>query len=430
MSKIFYYLKRLIGGEVYFTLEIRIFHAVCLALIFCISINIPIALYLKIPQLAILLSAVALAAGILYYLSRVKGLHQVGAGLFQVFVHIALVFNYYFNSGINGPTYTIFLLAFLVAVVTCPTRQYYLWLPLNILLITGLLTLEFMEPGIIKETYSDDKGRYIDMLLSYVFLAGFAFIVAAFVRKAYNRQRQELIAKSEALEAANTTKNKLLSIVGHDLKEPLASLQSYLEILVDFDLEEKEKKELKSELLAMTKNASVMLSNILLWSRGQMQNFSPDLHPVSVSAGLVPVMTQVGNIVKSKQISLWIDIPDSIIIKADQQMLELVLRNLLMNAIKFTPKGGNIWVTAQIEKANCVICIKDDGMGMPDEIQKHIFSLATRSRQGTELERGTGLGLMLCMEFTELQGGELTFVSKVGEGTTFILVFPVSGAEG
>ena len=423
----FNYFKRLIGEEYSVTLETRIFHAVCLTLIFCISINIPVALYLEIPQLAILLSAVAAIAGMLYYLSRVKGFYQAGAGLFQIFVHTALVFNYYFNSGINGPTYTIFLLAFLVAVVTCPTRQYYIWLPLNILLLIGMLTVEYLYPGVIKETYSDDKGRYIDMLFSYVFLAGFAFMVAAFVRKAYNRQRQELTAKSEALEAANVTKNKLLSIIGHDLKEPLSSLQSYLEILVDFDLEESEKQELKSELLTMTKNASVMLSNILLWSRGQMQNFNPDLHPVSVSAALVPVMNQVENIGKSKEIDFWIDIPESIRIEADQQMFELVLRNLLMNAIKFTPKGGNVWVTAFTENATCVIQVKDDGMGIPDELQKHIFSLATKSRQGTELERGTGLGLMLCMEFTELQGGTLTFVSKVGEGTTFSLVFPVGG---
>jgi len=263
------------------------------------------------------------------------------------------------------------------------------------------------------------------MLFSYVFLAGFAFLVAAFVRKAYNRQREELIAKSEALEAANITKNKLLSIIGHDLKEPLASLQTYLEILVDFDLEEEEKRELKGELLAMTKNASVMLSNILIWAKGQMQNFNPDLHPVLVSAAVVPVMNQVESIGKSKQIRVWIDIPEQITIKADQQMFELVVRNLLMNAIKFTPKGANIWVTARIENTNCVIQIRDDGMGIPEELQQHIFSLATKSRQGTALERGTGLGLMLCMEFTELQNGTLTFISKVGEGTTFTLVFPV-----
>jgi two-component system sensor histidine kinase/response regulator len=219
MGQIISYLKRLMGPKENFTLEARIFHAVCFALIFCISVNIPIAFYLRIPQLAVLLSVVAGVAGILYYLSRFKGRHQLGAGLFQVFVHLALSVNYYYNSGIDGPTYTLFLLAFLVVVVTSPIRQYYLWLPLNLLLVAGLMSVEFIFPGVITETYADGKGRYIDFMFSYLFLAGFAFLVAAYVRKSFNQQRQELIDKSVALEAANATKNKLLSIIGHDLKE-------------------------------------------------------------------------------------------------------------------------------------------------------------------------------------------------------------------
>jgi two-component system sensor histidine kinase/response regulator len=426
MGQIISYLKRLMGPKENFTLEARIFHAVCLALIFCISVNIPIAFYLRIPQLAVLLSVVAGVAGILYYLSRFKGRHQLGAGLFQVFVHLALSVNYYYNSGIDGPTYTLFLLAFLVVVVTSPIRQYYLWLPLNLLLVAGLMSVEFIFPGVITETYADGKGRYIDFMFSYLFLAGFAFLVAAYVRKSFNQQRQELIDKSVALEAANATKNKLLSIIGHDLKEPLASLQSYLEILVDFDLQEEEQQQLKSELLTMTKNASVMLSNILLWAKGQMQSIEPELDALWVKMALESVLGQVERIGRNKQIDLHTHIPEDIIIMADQQMFELIVRNLLMNAIKFTPKGGNVWVTAHIENTHCVIGIKDDGVGIPDELQKHIFSLAVKSQHGTELERGAGLGLMLCMEFTELQGGTLNFESKAGKGSTFTLRFPLA----
>lgn len=429
MNRLIYYLKLLFGSKSYFTLETRIFHAVCLALIVCISINIPIALYLRIPQLPVLLSTVAGTAGILYYFSRVRGYHQLTAGIFQIFVNIALVFNYYFNSGINGPSYTIFLLAFLVSVVTSPTRQYFLWLPLNIILVITLLTVEFLHPELIKITYADDKGRYIDLVFSYVVIAGFAFLITAYIRRAYNRQREELIANSEALEAANVTKNKLLSIIGHDLKEPLASLQNYLEILVDFDLEEKEKQELESQLLAMTKNASMMLSNILHWTKGQMQSFNPDLRKLSVAETLSPVLYQAENIGKNKQIHLHTDIPENICVKADQQMFELIVRNLLMNAIKFTQKGGNVWLKAYIENKNCVICVSDDGMGIPAELQKNIFLLGAKSQQGTELEGGVGLGLTLCKEFTEMQGATVDFTSTTGRGTTFRLVFPPVDAD-
>ncbi|TDE10830.1 sensor histidine kinase [Dyadobacter psychrotolerans] len=425
MDKTSYYFERLVGSGSFFKLETRIFHAVCLALVVCISINIPVALYLQIPSLAVLLSAVVVSAGILYYLSRIKSMHQLSAGVFQVFVNVALVFNYYFNSGINGPTYTIFLLAFLVCVVTSPTKQYYLWLPLNILLVTGLLTVEFLFPETIKLTYPDSQGRYIDMVFSYLIIAGFAFMVTVYIIKAYNKQREELIIKTQDLETANVTKNKLLSVIGHDLKEPIASLQSYLEVLVDFELDEQEKQQIKSQLLAMTKNASMMLSNILLWTRGQMQHFNPDLHTLSVSEALESVISQVQRIADNKQIRFWIDIPAVITVKADRQMFELVVRNILMNAIKFTSSRGNIWLSANIENQQCVICIKDDGIGIPDQLQKDIFSLSVKSQQGTDLERGVGLGLMLCKEFTELQGGEITFKSRLAEGTTFRLSFPV-----
>lgn len=424
MNRIIYYFKRLIGSQFLFSLETRIFHAVCLAMVFCVAINIPIVMYLRIATLPAFLSLVAATAGGMYYLSRVKRYHKLSVGLFQVFINTALIVNYYYNSGVNGPTFTIFLMAFLVCVITSPTSQFFIWLPLNVLLVIGLLTLEFTSPGLIKNTYSDDWARYIDLISSYLFVAAFAFMITAYVRKTYNRQREELIAKSEALEAANRTKNKLLSIIGHDLKEPMNSLQNYLEILVDFDLGEKERREIKSQLLSMTKNASMMLNNMLLWTRGQMENFSPDMQVLSVNEVLESVMSQVEAIARNKQIALQITIPSELSVQADRQMLEMIIRNILTNAIKFTTKGGNVWLSATQEGTNCVISIRDDGVGIPAELQPHIFTVAVKSQNGTEFEKGVGLGLMLCKEFAELQGGELTFVSKVGDGTTFSLVFP------
>jgi signal transduction histidine kinase len=412
------------GDEISFSLEARIFHSVCIALIVGVSVNIPIAFYMRIPELAGLLSLVVLVAALLYYLSRFRGLHQTVAVIFQVFVNLALIVNYYFNSGINGPTYTISMLAFMVIVATAPPRQYYVWLPLNIIMIVGLITAEYLLPGWIQVSYKDGESKYIDMVTSYLVLAGFAFLITVFTKNAYNYQRHRLIAQSRDLEAANAAKNKLLSILGHDLKQPLASLQAYLELLSDFDLEEKEKKEIQDQLLLVTKNASAMLSNLLAWSRGQMQNLHADIQPLRVLEALAPVTDLAGSISKDKSILLQIDIPEASIVKADRQMLELIVRNLLMNAIKFTPAGGSIWLSVQSTDEACIIRVKDNGVGISPEIQPYIFSLGIRSGIGTGHEKGTGLGLVLCQEFTQLQGGELRFESRVGEGTTFSLVLP------
>jgi len=337
---------------------------------------------------------------------------------------MALVVNYYYNSGIDGPNHIIFLVAFFISAATAPMKQYYIWLPLNILLLSGIMLAEYTNPDFIELTYSDTTSRFIDVFSSYLGIVVFIFIVTMFVRKSYNRQREELIAKSIALEESNNTKNKLLSILGHDLKEPLASLQGYLELLSDFDLDEQERKEMKAQLLTMTRNTSFMLSNILTWTRTQEQRLRVDLQPLVVKEALANVIELTGNISRKKEISFWVDIPQQVYVKADTQMLALIVRNLLMNAIKFTPKGGNIWITAITEANSCVIVVKDDGIGIPDTMQPNIFRMESGSRRGTESEKGTGLGLMLCREFSEKMGGQLHFTSKAEKGAAFSLTLP------
>ncbi|MCH5715617.1 sensor histidine kinase [Niabella hibiscisoli] len=107
-------------------------------------------------------------------------------------------------------------------------------------------------------------------------------------------------------------------------------------------------------------------------------------------------------------------------------MLALIIRNLLMNAIKFTRKGGNIWITAAIAGDRCNIMVKDDGIGIPETIQPGIFRMESGSRRGTESEKGTGLGLMLCQEFAEKMGGTLNFTSQADKGTVFSLTLPAA----
>ncbi|MCH5715616.1 sensor histidine kinase [Niabella hibiscisoli] len=163
------------------------------------------------------------------------------------------------------------------------------------------MIIEYQNPGFIELTYSDITSRFIDIFSSYFGIVIFIFIVTMFVRKSYNRQREELIAKSIALEEANSTKNKLLSILGHDLKEPLASLQGYLELLIDFDLDEKERKEMKAQLLTMTRNTSFMLSNILAWTRTQEQRLRADLQILFVKDALANVVELTRNISLKKK---------------------------------------------------------------------------------------------------------------------------------
>ncbi|WP_346236223.1 HAMP domain-containing sensor histidine kinase [Niabella insulamsoli] len=418
------YWNWLVGKKEDFTLEARIFHAICLAVMLCLTISVPINYLLQLPELCVVLTLFVLLTALLYYISRFKGRYKASVAVFQFFVAAALIANYYFNSGMNGPTYAMFLLTFVVSVVISPPRQYALWLSLNVALIAALMTLEWVRPGVIEQTYQDTTGRYIDLLFSYVALAAFAFLIAGYVRKAYNRQREELVAQAAALEEANHTKNKLLSILGHDLKEPLASLQGYLELLADFDLEEHERHDMNARLLTMTKNTSLMLSNILAWTKSQGHNFTADMQKLFVNEALHHVVELTKSISQKKEISFAAHLPEDLAVKADSQMLALVVRNLLMNAIKFTPTNGNIYLSAHLDGNTCTIIVKDDGIGIPSSLQNRIFSIDSGSRRGTASEKGTGLGLMLCKEFTAIMEGDLSFESAADHGTTFYLKLP------
>lgn len=413
--------RKLIGDPNQFQLETRVFHAICIALIFGVSVNIPVAFYMQITPLIILLSVVVVFAGILFFLSRIKKRHHIAANLFQVFVNIALIVNYYYNSGVNGPSYTIFLLAFLVTVATSPTRHYYLWLPLNIALIVGLLIAEYFFPSFTQQTYVNRQSRFIDMICSYIVIAGFAFLVIAYIRKAYNNQQAQVVVKTKALNNANETKQKLLSVLGHDLKEPLAALQRHLQLMAVEELEESGRKAVKARLQNMTQNASVMLLTILSWTKGQMEHIEPFMQNLRVADVLATVISMASDIGKSKKIGVWTDVPIDVTVKADSQMLELIVQNLLINAIKFTREGGNVWLSARISQGECIIRVRDDGIGIPEDIQAQIFSLGIESRTGTTFEKGMGLGLVLCRKLTELQEGTITFRTDINEGTTFYL---------
>jgi signal transduction histidine kinase len=173
-----------------------------------------------------------------------------------------------------------------------------------------------------------------------------------------------------------------------------------------------------------------MLSNILAWTNKQGHSIQVDLRNLSVKETLWPVIQLSRSISHKKQISLWLDLPENISVKADSQMLELIVRNLLMNAIKFTPADGNIWLSAKTDGMICVLEVKDDGIGIPGALRSHIFSINPGSRRGTASEKGTGLGLRLCKEFTEMLEGKLTFKNNDDKGTTFALELPAANIPG
>jgi len=411
----------ILGDENDFSLEARVFHAICLISVFILLTSLPINYTNGLFELVILMGGFIFVAVLAYYLSRYRNKLNFSVIFFSIAANLFFISNFYFNSGIAGPGLMFFLLCIFLTTIIVPKKQYFFWLLLNIIEVIILLIISYQEPGLFINRFPSSFSKYFDIGASYILTAILIFTATNFIRKSYNFEKGIVEEKAKELQASNDTKNKLLSILAHDLRSPLGSIQNYLEILSELDLDEKQKKNITSNLLSETKNTQQMLSNLLSWSKSQMEGVSVNLQEINLKEALMPAIRAQQSKAIEKSIQLEISIDESLIVMADKDMLQLVVRNLLNNAVKFTPVGGKISICSKIENKDCVITITDNGKGIPFELQADLFSLKVKSTYGTRNEKGVGLGLALCKEFAEIQNGKIWFDSVPGEGTTFYL---------
>jgi len=415
------FIENLTGNAAEFSMEARIFHAACLVSMLATLCNIPWNYFIGVPSLSILMAVLLVLTAFIYYYSRYRGKLNTAFFMFCVVSNIFFVINYQQNSGINGPGLLVFLLSMFLIIAIAPKKQFWFWLPANLILVGVLLVLEYQYPQTVTDTYPRQGARYIDFGYSYLVIAALIAAVTLYIRDSYNRQRLVLIKKAEELENTNATKNKLFSIIAHDLRSPLVSIQNYLELLTEYKLSEEEKQGMEHDLLEKTKHTGQMLSNLLSWTMNQMEGVSVKLEELSLADTLDPVLLLQQPIALEKCITVKNEISQEARVIADANMLQLVLRNLLSNAVKFTPAGGEIVVGSKLQGHDWLIFVQDSGVGIPREYQERIFSLKMQSTFGTKNEKGAGLGLILCKEFTELQGGMIWFESSAIKGTTFYI---------
>jgi len=237
----------------------------------------------------------------------------------------------------------------------------------------------------------------------------------------------------EELEKINQEKNKFFSIIAHDLRSPFTGLIGFSALLKDgAETYPPEKiKKFAGHIHKSSTSIFKLLENLLEWSRLQMNRVS--VSPVSLALG--ETTEQVFNVLHSVAAEKGIELSESgtpPIVFADPPMVEAVIRNLINNAIKFTPPGGTIKVQYDSDKASNTATIRviDSGVGMDAETAAKLFKITENvSTRGTEGEEGTGLGLLLCAELVNRNKGKITVESTKGEGSTFAFTLPLKGPE-
>jgi len=243
-----------------------------------------------------------------------------------------------------------------------------------------------------------------------------------------NEQKEVIQEQNESLEKLVTTKNKLFSIIGHDLRSPLCVQSSLTEYLIH-DYNNLDKENILESIYAINKtanNALNMLSNLMDWSKTQNNMLEPIPVSVNVKQKIKDVIDLQSESWRAKKIKISIDCDKKLYLFADEQMIETIIRNLLSNAIKFTPINGEVKFLAFQQNNQCIIEISDNGVGMTEKQTNDLFnSNITISSLGTNNEKGTGLGLILCKEMIDINKGSIEVKSEEKKGSKFIISLPV-----
>lgn len=239
----------------------------------------------------------------------------------------------------------------------------------------------------------------------------------------------EIQSKNDQLRNLNSTKDKLFSIISHDLRSPFSAILGFQDLLADeyYNLTDTERLDMINQVQSSSKQIYSLVENLLNWAR--IQTNMIQYNPVSfqLKEVILEKISLYRNIAEVKGISLVDQIPDDLVAFADKNLLETTLRNLINNAIKFTASGGTILVKASKKDTVIEISVIDSGTGMTKEQTDTLFNIETmHTKQGTKGEKGSGLGLVLCKEFVEKNKGLITVESQPGKGSIFSFTVPAS----
>ncbi len=269
-----------------------------------------------------------------------------------------------------------------------------------------------------------EKDNQKNKLIRNFFITG-SFLLVILLASLYSLYKKILKQKKE-LQTVNATKDKLFSIISHELRSPFHILRGYLWMISNKVITLEQFQTTSGALTKEVDNIFLALENLLNWAKAQMNGIV--LKPVTINAYelIADILKIYTELAKEKSIHLINNIPENLQFTCDRHHADLIIRNTLNNAVKFSNINGNITINSIVNKNLVHIVIQDQGVGISKDKIKNLFSIEKHfSETGTKGEKGTGLGLLLCKEFVEKNGGKIQIESDENQGTKVILGFMV-----
>jgi signal transduction histidine kinase len=297
---------------------------------------------------------------------------------------------------------------------------------------TQIDRLELVRKEREREIAEQRKVRnFLFALIGSGVIVGVLILYLYILKRRSNKQLKAVNEKIEQqnieLQNLNATKDKFFSILGHDLKSPLNSLSSFSSLLINYfdSLSKEEIQTLAKDLDKSLKNLYSLLDNLLEWARSQTGNINFKAEEFD----LVTILEENKELLKvqagNKEIAIIQNRTAPLPVSTHKHSITTVIRNLVANSIKFTPPGGQIKIDAVENEKEVMVSIADTGVGMSEQTIQKLFRIDSKvSTLGTANEKGTGLGLVLCKDFVEKNGGKLWVESKEGQGSVFYFTLP------
>ncbi|MGD1947710.1 MAG: ATP-binding protein [Croceivirga sp.] len=290
----------------------------------------------------------------------------------------------------------------------------------NLKLMRTKIELEYQQ---LEKEVKDNKKLMGQRRITVISLILLGIFIGLSILGRRTVQKRKLV--NAELQELNQTKNKLFSIIGHDLKSPISTLQELLEL---YDSRTISKKEVSNALQRLKYNvdySAFTLNNLLFWANTQMNGLKSKPEKVLIKDKIRLIYDMYGAKLEKKNITIQCEIDQHSHVYVDSLQFEIVLRNLISNAIKFTPNGGKITFASYKHSNVADISICDSGMGMDQlTIERLKNSNAIEPKEGTEKEKGTGLGLLICKELIALNHGHLSIESEIDKGSCLKIQFP------
>jgi len=251
------------------------------------------------------------------------------------------------------------------------------------------------------------------------------------------KRTSQVIEKTQIIEEQNQLlqkdiklKNRILSIIGHDIRSPLSFVIMGLDVVSDKNIDEGYRNSFVQKILFSVSNLALLVDNLLSW--GLSQNKQLTIYPdeCDLSTLINRTVMNYAGISENKKITFYQDVPSNVSAWYDENTIHIVLRNLLSNALKFTPQGGEISISLKQESDQVVVSISDSGVGISAGVKELLLSgNDVVSTEGTNREKGTGLGLILCRELITLNNGHFSLESELGTGTKVVFTLPVKSPQ-